>query len=143
MNDSALFFTCSLIEKIGRMQKLKRSEVVKALGEETLRRIMRYADVLHCEPLEKVADDFITLRSVPTGSFDNVASCRYTVPDCWTIGKVYARLIEDVQGDDTVATLIAVYGSWLNDNIQRFNSDLYYQPRDYLAECWRQGDIVA
>ena len=142
MNDSALFFTCSLIEKIGRMQKMKRSEVVKALGEETLRRIMRYADVLHCEPLEKVADDFITLRSVPTGSFDNVASCRYTVPDCWTIGKVYARLIEDVQGDDTVATLMVVYGSWLNDNIQRLNSDLYYQPRDYLAECWRQGDIV-
>lgn len=142
MNDSSLFFTCSLIEKIGRMQKLKRADVVLALGEETIRRIYRYADVLHCEPLEKVADDFITLCKIPTGEFDNVATCKYNVPDEWTIGKVYARLIEDVQCGDLVTTLLSVYTSWLSVEIQRFNSDLYYQPRDYLAECWRQGQIV-
>ena len=27
-------------------------------------------------------------------STDNVAACRYTVPDYWTIGEVYERLIE-------------------------------------------------
>lgn len=143
MDDSALFFTCSLIEKIGRMQKLERSHVVPALGEKTIRRIYEYADVLHCEPLEKVADDYITMCGIPSGAFDNVATCRYTVPDAWTIGKVYARLIEDVQSGDPVATLLAVYTSWLSAQIQRFNSDLYYQPRDYLAECWREGSIVA
>ena len=32
-NNSALFYTCSLIEFIGRQQKLPRCEVVRALGE--------------------------------------------------------------------------------------------------------------
>ena len=45
-HDSALFYTCSLIEYIGRVQKLKRAAVVTALGEDTIRRIYRYADVL-------------------------------------------------------------------------------------------------
>lgn len=143
MTDSDIFFTCSLIEKIGRMQKLKRSDVVHALGEQVIRRILNHADVLHCEPLEKVADDFIELCAIPSGTFDNVAKCRYTVPDCWTIGKVYSRLIKDVDEGNPAKTLMDVYTSWLSTAIQRFNSDLYYQPRDYLAECWRQGEIVA
>ena len=36
-NDSNLFFTCSLIEFIGRRQKLKRPEVAAGLGEKNLR----------------------------------------------------------------------------------------------------------
>jgi hypothetical protein len=87
-NNSALFYTCSLIEFIGRMQKQPRSAVVDFLGKDTLLRIYRFADVFHCEPIEKTADDFITLRQIPQGSFDNVAACRYTVPDYWTIGEV-------------------------------------------------------
>ena len=50
MRNDALFYTCSLIEYIGRDKKLRRDEVVDALGEDTVRRIYRYADVLHCEP---------------------------------------------------------------------------------------------
>lgn len=99
-NNSALFYTCSLIEFIGREQKLKRSELAKRLGKNTLARIYRYADVFHCEPIEKTAGDFIESCNIPQGSFDNVASCRYTVPDYWTIGEVYERLIEDVCGED-------------------------------------------
>ena len=76
-NNSALFYTCSLIELIGRARKLKRSEVVRALGGNAIRRIYRFADVFHCEPIEKTADDFITNLNLPEGSFDNVAACRY------------------------------------------------------------------
>ena len=32
-----------------------RSGVVSSLGEKTLRRIYKYADVFHCEPIEKTA----------------------------------------------------------------------------------------
>ena len=38
-NNSALFYTCSLIEFIGRQQKLPRCEVVRALGEKAIARI--------------------------------------------------------------------------------------------------------
>ena len=58
---------------------MKRSELVCFLGEKTIRRIYRYADVFHCEPIAKTADDFITNLKIPEGAFDNVASCRYEV----------------------------------------------------------------
>lgn len=79
---------------------MKRSELVCFLGEKTIRRIYRYADVFHCETIEKTADDFIMNLDIPKGTFDNVASCRYDVPDYWTIGEVYERLIDDISGDD-------------------------------------------
>ena len=139
-----LFYVCSLIEYIGRERKLRRAEVVAGLGEETLRRIYRHADVFHCEPIAKVAADFIELRSLPEGDFDNVAACRYAVPSYWDIGAVHARLIEDVaDGADPVTKLMEVYSSWMSDALSRFNSDLYYQPRAYLAECYRAGTILA
>lgn len=139
-----LFYVCSLVEYIGRERKLRRADVVAALGEETIRRIYRYADTFHCEQIAKVADDFIALRSIPTGDFDNVAKCRYAVPGYWDIGAVYARLIEDVSdGADPVPKLMEVYASWMSDALSRFNSDLFYQSRNYIAECYRAGRILA
>ena len=139
-----LFYVCSLVEYIGRERRLRRSEVVAGLGEETLRRIYRHAGVFHCEPIAKVAEDFIALRSLPEGNFDNVAACRYAVPSYWDIGAVHARLIEDVaDGADPVSKLVEVYSSWMSDALSRFNSDLFYQPRAYLAECYRAGTILA
>lgn len=143
-NNSALFYTCSLIEFIGRKQKLKRSAVVQAMGYQTIKRIYRYSDVFHCEPIAKTADDFITMMELPTGTFDNVASCRYTIPDYWTIGEVYERLIEDICGEDEehiVDVLIEVYTSWIDAAISNYNTDFYYQSRDYICECYRQGEI--
>ena len=145
-NNSALFYTCSLIEFIGREQRIKRSELVHLLGEKTIRRIYRYADVFHCEPIEKTADDFITNLNIPKKSFDNVASCRYHVPDYWTIGEVYERLIEDISGDDAehiIDRLMGVYASWISDAISNYNTDFYYQSREYICECYREGKICA
>lgn len=142
--ENDLFYVCSLIEYIGRERKLRRADVVSALGEDSIRRIYRYADTFHCEQIAKVADDFITLRSIPSGDFDNVAKCRYAVPGYWDIGAVYARLIEDVaNGADPVSKLMEVYASWMSDALSRFNSDLFYQSRGYIAECYRTGRILA
>jgi len=145
-NNSALFYTCSLIEFIGREQKMKRSELVRFLGEKTIRRIYRYADVFHCEPIAKTADDFITNLKIPEGTFDNVASCRYEVPDYWTIGEVYERLIEDISGDNEehiVDRLMEVYTSWIDSAISNYNTDFYYQSRDYIRLCYEEGQICA
>lgn len=140
---SSLFFTCSLIEQLGRELHLRRGEVVRQLGQERLRHLFDHADVLHCEPLEKVSDDVIQAYALTSGSYDNVAACRYLVPTAWDMGKVYARLIEDVGGPDPIQGIWDVYTSWLDALICNYNSDLYYQPREYLAECWRAGEIIA
>ena len=141
-NDSNLFFTCSLIEFIGRRQKLRRSEVVAGIGEKNLRRIYEYADVFHCEPIEKTADEFVVRCKLPCGDFDNEKACKYLVPDYWTVGEVYEHLIEDVCGGDVIGTLLEVYSSWIDRSISNYNSDFYYQPRDYIRECYREGKIL-
>ena len=145
-NNSDLFYTCSLIEYIGRKQKQKRETVVKLLGRETIRRIYRYADVFHCEPIAKTADDFIHICNIPVGAYDNLEKAKYEIPDYWTIGEVYERLIEDVSEDSTEAivdTIMAVYSSWISDAISNYNTDFYYQPRDYIYECYLEGEICA
>lgn len=142
-NNSDLFYTCSLIEYIGREKHLKRKDVVKALGRETISRIYSYADVLHCEPIAKVACDYINQFNIPEGNFDNLLLCRYNVPDYWTMGEVYERLIEDGFSDnDIVDGIMEVYQSWIDDNLSDYNTDFYYQPRDYIAACYKAGEVL-
>ena len=145
-NNSDLFYTCSLIEYIGRKQKQKRETVVKLLGRETISRIYRYADVFHCEPIAKTADDFIHICNIPVGAYDNLEKAKYEIPDYWTIGEVYERLIEDVSEDSTEAivdTIMAVYSSWISDAISNYNTDFYYQSREYICQCYTEGEVCA
>ena len=94
-NNNALFYTCGLIEYIGRTKKETRCKIVEDLGKDTIQRIYNYSDVFHCESIEKVAMEFIEEYRIQDGNYDNVGSCRYKVPDYWDIGEVYERLIED------------------------------------------------
>ena len=73
---------------------------MNALGASNITRIYKYADVLHCEPIERVADEYINMAEIETGSYGNVRKCKYEIPDYWTIGEVYERLIEDVSGEN-------------------------------------------
>ena len=82
------FFTCSLIEYIARKTKNKRSNVVNKLGRFSLAKIYDLADVYHCDNIERVSDDFIQSAGITEGSFDNIASARYTIPSHCDIGKV-------------------------------------------------------
>lgn len=89
-----------------------------------------------------MANDYIEMKDIPLGEFDNVDKCRYEVPDYWTIGEVYERLIEDSCTDDVIETLIQIYDSWISDIISNYNSDFYYQSREYIAECFKEGTLV-
>ena len=143
MDANSTFYVCSLIEYIGRNRKLSREDVVSVLGQETLSRIYRYADTFHCEPIDKVADDFIRLRTVPEGDYDNVAACRYDPPDYWTMGAVFGRLATDTAGSHPPAEAIAaVYSSPVGRALSNYNTDLFYQPREYLKSCFNAGRIL-
>lgn len=142
-NNSNLFFLCALIEQLGRDLHLERGQVVEQLGESKLKTLFENADILHCEPIEKVADDVASEFKLTGGNFDNIAQAKYAIPDVWTVGKVYARLIEDISDEANILqTLLAVFTSWITEKISDFNSAFYYQPRDYIAECYRQGEVI-
>ena len=68
-NDNDLFFTCSLIEYIGRRAKRTRRKVVDIFGKERLKRIYEYAEVFYRESIEKVADEFIKESKMTEGTF--------------------------------------------------------------------------
>jgi uncharacterized protein YcsI (UPF0317 family) len=141
-NNNNLFYTCSLIELIGRITKNTRKDVVEYLGDD-LKRIYSHADVFHCEPIEKVADDFIGRNAVKKGDYDPASKAKYPVPDYWDIGEVFQRLIEDTSDEEHVVEGIRkVFSSWIAERILNFNSDLFYQPREYIAECYRAGVII-
>ena len=140
IDDSSLFFTCSLLELIGRTTRQKRNAVVNTLGKKVIGHIYASAGVLHCEPIAKTAEVFIDMCKVPHGEFDNITSCKYDVPDYWTIGKVYARLIEDVAVSDVIDTLFKVYNSAVSDMISNYNSDFFYQSRDYIKDYFVSND---
>ena len=141
-NNNSLFYTCSLIEFISRQTKNNRKDIIKYLGED-LERIYNYEDVFHCEPIEKVANDFIIRNNISTGKFDNISKCKYNIPDYWEIGEVFERLIEDIYDEkDVFRGIREVYSSWLAEKTLNFNSDLYYQSRQYIAECYKAGKII-
>ncbi len=141
-NNNNLFYVCSLIEYIARKTQNRRDDIVNCLGSD-LQRIYDYADVFHCEPMEKVADDFIQRNYIANGNYDNLAECKYTIPDYWDIGEVFARLIEDCYEESNIISgTKEVYQSWLTDKILNFNSDLYYQSREYIALCYKEGEIL-
>ncbi|MBQ6504023.1 MAG: hypothetical protein IJI57_08955 [Flexilinea sp.] len=142
MMNNALFYTCSLIEFIGREKKLRRRDVVSQLGKDTIQRIYKYSDVLHSDSIENVADQYAQIAGLKYGNYDNIKDCRYTVPGYWDIGKVFTRLIEDVSPEDQLNGLDKVYDSWISDAISNYNSDLFYQSREYLKECYLAGRIL-
>lgn len=146
-NNNSLFYVCSLLEYLGRICKLERSELVRQLGAEHIKRLYIDADVLHCEPIEKITDEVISVYGLKNGGYDNVSACHYELPDYWTIGEVYERLIEDICAENKdidfiVDTLIKVYSSWIDKAISNYNSDFFYQSRQYIFECWKARDVI-
>lgn len=142
-NNNKLFYTCSLIEYIGRVRKRTRREITDILGIENIKRIYEYADVFHCEPIEKVASEFIEECKILDGIFENVAECQYKVPNYWDIGEVFERLIEDCYEDDKVVEgLWEIFHSWIEPYISDYNTDFYYQSREYIAACYKKGKVL-
>ena len=143
--ENDLFFTCSLIDYIARKTKNTRATVVEKLGRDRLEKIYDLADVYHCDNIDRVSDDFIQEAGIPTGTFDNVAECRYAIPTHWDIGKVYKRLIKQVAANeqiDVIDALMKVYRSFISPKIDDYYSSVYYENPSYIYECYRENKML-
>lgn len=137
-----LFYTCSLIEYIGRETKNKRCDIVNALGKDIIEHIFNYADVFHCEPIAAVADRFIDEFNIINGEFDNIKECKYQIPSYWDIGAVYQRLIEGLESENIIDKLIEVYNSWIAEYIDNYNIAVYYMTPQYLKLSYEEGELI-
>lgn len=123
--ENDLFFTCSLIEYIGRKTKNHRVYIVDQLGKSSVSKIYDLADVYHSDNIDRVSDDFIQTCNISEGSFDNIASAKYALPSHWDIGKVYKRLILGIAREkniEIIDALFEAYHSFVTDKIEDFNS---------------------
>ncbi len=143
--DNDLFYTCSLIEYIARKTKNVRADIVNQLGKERIEKIYELADVYHCDNIERVAEDFIAESNIKDGNFDNVESCKYTIPSYWDIGKVYKRLVKMVSEKDdinVIDALIKVYNSFISGKIDDYNSSVYYENPSYIYVCYEENRML-
>ncbi len=143
--DNDLFFTCALIDYIARKTKNTRTDVVNRLGKEQVSKIFELAGIYHCDNPERVCDDFIESAHIETGTFDNIADCRYAVPSYWDIGKVYKRLIKMVAEDkktDVIDALFEVYNSFISPAIDDYNSSFYYENPLFIFECYKAKKML-
>lgn len=142
--ENDLFFTCSLIEYIGRKTKNTKKVIIDRLGKENIKKIYDLAEVYHSENIDKVSDEFIEKANIKNGNYDIISNCKYNLPTYWDIGKVYKRLIIMVNNDETkyIDTLIEVLSSWIIEKIDNYNSSMYYENPSYIYECYKEGKVL-
>ena len=117
-----LFYLCSLIEFIGRKTNNRRGDIVARLSDQALAHQLRAAEVNHCLSFEQVCDEWIEEYQITEGNFDNITTCKYSVPTVTSIGRVYQTLILNVMGlyANVVEAIKTVYNSFISDEISDF-----------------------
>ena len=117
-----------MIERTARNIKQPNAYVVDHIGKEKLNRNLSLADVLHCESPDDVSDRWIVEYQLERGTTDVLDVDKTLTPNPPTaiqMGKVYARLIQTT----------------LCQKLDNYNCSAYYEPSDFIARAYYQGDF--
>lgn len=137
------FYVCALIEYIGRETKNHRGDVVRAIGEVGMDKLLYDAEVNHCLSFEQVCDEVVEYYKISQGKFDTITGCKYTVPSFLDIGKLYSIMIEDcAKPGEELREMMKIFTSFISDAISDFSTDLYYQNPSYLEWSYREGKLL-
>lgn len=137
------FYVCSLIEFIARRTQNERGVITEAIGKSGIEKLLHDAEVNHCLSFEQVSDEVIDKYGIPTGNFDTITKCRYTIPNFMDIGKLYSIMIEDCakQGKE-VDELMNIFSSFISERISDFQTGVYYQNPSYLECSYKEGYLL-
>ncbi|MDE6220565.1 MAG: hypothetical protein K2G51_09085 [Lachnospiraceae bacterium] len=137
------FYVCSLIEYIARQTKNRRGVIIEGLGKEGIEKQLYDAEVNHCLTFEQVSDEVIKQYQIPSGNFDTITECKYTIPSYLDIGKLYSIMIEDcAEPGQEVDELMKIFSSFISDEISDFQTDIYYQNPSYLECSYKAGYLL-
>lgn len=138
-----IFYVCTLVEYIGRYTNNHRKYIVEKIGKEGLKHQLDYADINHCLSIKQVGEEVIEDFHIEFGTFDTISTCKYKVPSVTDIGKLYQRLVIDIQVNETWEEAIyKVFQSFISDEISDFNSSVYYRSPDYLKYSYLEGELL-
>ena len=81
---------------------------------------------------------------IENGDYDIISKCEYRVPTIWELGRIYQRLIININKNEIqyIDTLVEVLSSWIIEKIDNYNSSMYYENPSYIYECYRQNKII-
>ena len=137
------FYVCALIEYISRETKNHRRDVVLAIGESGMDKLLYDAEVDHCLSFEQVCDEVVEYYKIPQGQFDTITDCKYAVPSFLDIGKLYSIMVEDcAKPGEELQEMMKIFTSFISDEISDFSTDLYYQNPSYLECSYREGKLL-
>lgn len=137
------FYVCALIEYISRETKNHRRDVVLAIGESGMDKLLYDAEVNHCLSFEQVCDEVVEYYKIPQGQFDTITDCKYAVPSFLDIGKLYSIMVEDcAKPGEELQEMMKIFTSFISDEISDFSTDLYYQNPSYLEWSYREGKLL-
>ena len=138
-----LYFVCYMIERVARSIKQPNRHVVERIGKDGLARQLSIADTNHCLNPEQVVNDWKEEYHLEDDTTDVTrVNSLYTdtVPSATQMGKVYARLIENIsQGQDLIQSIQDVYASPICNIIDNYNSGAYYEPSYVQVRAYRNG----
>ena len=58
------------------------------------------------------------------------------------ITKIRHDKTYDVTDNEIMKGIWEVYHSWIDAVISDYNTDFYYQSRDYIAACYKEGEVL-
>lgn len=109
----------------------------KKIGKNGFNYIYNFADILHCLPIDQAEDEIIEMYHVILGSFSPETG-KSKIPSELAIGKVYARLVEDVEPDKAKypEALEKIWISKIPDFINNYDSAFYYSSREFVKMAY-------
>lgn len=143
-NKDDLFYVCTMIEYVARKTHNRTRDIVAKMSDKALAHQLKAACVNHCLSFEQVSDEWIEEYDIQEGTFDNISTCRYSVPTETSIGRVFQTLISDVAGlyQNIIEAIKMIYNSFISDEIANFNSSVYYSNPDYLRCSYEAGKLL-
>lgn len=148
ITNNDVLFVCFMIEKVARQLHQKKKYVANALGRGGLERGLLFADVLHCENPDKVADGWIRDYHMRQGDFF-VERVRKElvdqIPTAMDMGHVYQRLISGTKepDEDFPGAILRIYNAPLTDMIDDYNTAAYYTPSYLLRQAYYANSFNA
>lgn len=137
------FYLCSLIEYTARKTKNRRGIIVECLGEAGIKKQLHDAEVNHCLSFEQVSDELVEGYGIPTGSFDTITGCKYSIPGFQDIGRLYALMTEHLAEPGMEREVLRkLFTSFLSDEISNFKTGVYYQNPSYLENSYKEGYLL-
>lgn len=135
-------YVCCLIEYVARHTHNTVKCIAEKLGIEGINKNLSTASVNHCLSFEQVCDETIEEYKIEKGNFDAEGMCKYNVPSFISIGKVYMRLLENINPKDIAQEIYNIFTSFISEAISDFNASIFYENSQYIYESYKAGYLL-